>query len=214
MHPRLGRRQEFDERSRAFPVRALISATTPRSYTWRCTKWLDQGSEPACVGFSLSHELIARPKEHLEIGETDALAFYHRAQQLDQWPGEDYDGTSVLAGLKAAKERGLITEYRWAFGLDDLILAVGYKGPAVIGIDWFEDMFDPDPQGYVTPTGDVAGGHAILVNGVSVTKKHFRLRNSWGRSWGYPYGNCFIRWADMGKLLAAGGEAAIPIVRT
>ena len=54
---------QFDERSRAFPIRALIDADAkPRSYTWQCPVWLDQGTEGACVGFGVSHEAAARPE--------------------------------------------------------------------------------------------------------------------------------------------------------
>ncbi len=37
-----------------------------------------------------------------------AFKVYKRAQQLDEWPGEDYGGSSVNAACKVLRERGFI----------------------------------------------------------------------------------------------------------
>ena len=96
---KFGRLVEFDERSRKFPIRALIpKEVKPRSYTWRCSTCLDQGSLPACVGFAVSHEAAARPVEVPGITNDIARQIYYRAQKLDDIPGEDYEGSSVLGG--------------------------------------------------------------------------------------------------------------------
>lgn len=209
--PRLDRIVEFDETSREFPIRTLVPKK-PRSYTWRCDAWLDQGREGACVGFSWSHELAARPKPVGGLTDDFAHAVYKRAQKLDQWPGETYSGTSVIAGAKAVQELGYVGEYRWAFGLDDLILAVGYAGPAVLGVNWYEGMFRPDEKGYIHPSGNLSGGHAILCHSVNVKKRYFKLHNSWGSDWGNK-GECFVSFDDMDRLLKEQGEACVPIQR-
>ncbi len=207
------RRVQFDERSRNFPVRALLAAAVkPRSYTWPCPVQLDQGSEGACVGFSVSHEAAAKPVCIPAVTDATARALYQRARYLDEWPGEDYEGTSVLAGVKAGNEFGWYPEYRWAFGLDDLILAVGHKGPAVLGVNWHEGQMDADDRGFIHVTGPVVGGHAILCRGVNVKSKYFTLRNSWGSGWGLN-GDCRISFEGMDKLLRADGEACIPVRR-
>ena len=175
----LGRLIEFDERSRNFPVASLFGATKkPRSYTWRCETYLDQGASSSCVGHSWAHEIAARPAVD-EVDSSTAFGLYRRAQQLDQWPGEDPQmlGSSIIAGAKATIELGRIAEYRWAFGIDDLIMAVGYAGPAVVGTLWYENMFVPDSKGMISVGGRVAGGHAYLVKGVSVKKETFRIHN-------------------------------------
>lgn len=202
------RRVQFDERSRSFPVREALEGKTPRAYTWRCSAYLDQGSEGACVGFSWAHELAARPAEW-DVDYGMAMGIYRRARQLDDWPGEDYEGTSVLAGAKTAVEHGWIGSYRWAFGLEDLVLAVGYQGPAILGLNWHNDMMEPDDRGFVSPGGGIAGGHAILCRGVSVRQGYFTLRNSWGPNWGL-HGDCRVRMEDMASLLADDGEACVP----
>lgn len=230
----LNRLVQFDERSKAYRAVEGIEEKPLRSYSWRCNAWNDQGKEGACVGFAWSHELSARPSEY-PADATVAFKIYNRAKQLDDFPGEAYEGTSVLAGVKACQEivghhgKPLIGEYRWAFGIEDLVRTLGYKGPAVLGINWYEGMWQPDANGFVHPTGNVVGGHAILaravrivwrnghgaatMDNVDVEKSYITLRNSWGRDWGLG-GDCRISLYDMNVLLREQGEACIPVVRS
>lgn len=212
--PRLDRLPQWDPRNERYGIMEALrpEQKLPRSYTWRCSLNLDQGREGACVGFSVSHEGGGRPVIVPGITDATAQSLYKRAQQLDEWPGEQYSGTSVIAGIKAAVEKGWYLEYRWALDVDDLILAVGYKGPAVLGIDWWTGMYDTDEKGFVHANGTVAGGHAILCNGFSVPRQAFKLHNSWGAGWGVN-GECWLSVEDARKLLASGGEACIPSIR-
>jgi hypothetical protein len=204
---------EFDERSRAFPIRSLLASARPRSYTWACDVVLDQGAEGACVGFGWAHELAARPVVAAFVTNELARLIYREAQRVDEWPGEApaYEGTSVLAGAKTARLLGHIPEYRWAFGLDDLKLAVGYAGPAVIGVNWYEGMIEPD-RGMITPSGSIVGGHCVAVVGISMSRQDFTILNSWGAGWG-SNGRTRISWSDMERLLDEQGEACIPVLR-
>ena len=47
---RLARLEEFDNKSRKYPIRALHAGKKERSYTWGCNLYLDQGRSSACVG--------------------------------------------------------------------------------------------------------------------------------------------------------------------
>jgi hypothetical protein len=211
--PKFDRLVEFDERSRLFPIRALLGPGQPRSYTWSLPRGpLDQGREGACVGFAWAGEAAARPVVELDITDDVARSIYHEAQTLDEWQGEDYDGTSVLAGAKTMRRRGYITEYRWAFGLDDVLATVSRFGPVVFGLNWHADMMAPDVGGYLHPSGGVVGGHAILCNGVSVRQRHVIVTNSWGADWGLS-GRARIGWDDLAALLADDGEACVPVRR-
>lgn len=206
---RLDRLVMFDKRSEKFPLTAsLKTGKKPKSYTWRCGLYLDQGVEGSCTGCGITHELAARPVEvkRLHIGYAKRL--YLAAQTIDEWPGmePDYYGTTVLAAVKVAHHLGWFDSYRWAFGLDDLIMGVGHSGPAVLGLKWFEGMQNPGARSFISPTGRLVGGHCILCNGVDVKKECFRLHNSWGVDWGKK-GECFITFADMKKLLKDEGEA-------
>ena len=202
----------FDERSRQFPARMAVRAVAPRSRNWTCAINLDQCVEGACAGFAVSHEAAATPCVVPGITNAVARQVYKQAQRLDEWDGEDYDGTSVLAAMKAGKARGWWAGYRWAFGERDLAFAVGYLGPAVLGINWYADMETPDVSGQIHAAGGQLGGHAILCVGYDHARQMYRLHNSWGKDWGIG-GDCFISVADMTRLLAENGEAAIPMKR-
>lgn len=217
---RLDRLVHFDERSKNYPIRALVGDKPLRSYTWRLNTRLDQGSDGACVGFSWSHELAARPVEIQGITNSTALNTYYQAQQVDEWEGGAYpgavpfyEGTSVLAGAKAIQAQNHMKEYRWAFSLHDALLAIGYQGPGILGLYWTEDMFEPDENGFVKLTGEIAGGHAILVRAISVKKKYVTLANSWGESWGKG-GDCYMTFEDFEKALLNDGEFCVPVQRT
>lgn len=207
----LGRRIQVDDRNRNYPVRSLIRGTPPpRSYTWSCPIVLDQLQEGACVGFAFSHEAAARPVKVPNVSNAMARGLYKRAQDLDDYPGNNYEGTSILAGAKAAVERGWYTGYYWAYSLEYVILALGYKGPVVLGINWYEGMAETDRNGFVQVTGRILGGHAILATAVSLKKKAVKLHNSWGKDdWGIN-GEGWISFDDLDRLLHEEGEACVP----
>jgi Papain family cysteine protease len=227
---RLDRVKMVDLRSLNFPISdaLLVTEMKARSYTWSTTHVLDQGSEGACVGFGCSCELIARPAVEQGISNNFARLIYFEAQKKDPWPGGAYpgaspvyEGSSVLAGMQVLKEAGYIGEYRWAFDIHDLYLAVGYKGPAVIGVDWYEGMFSPDANGYIHPTGQIKGGHCVCIVGVKIVRdkfgvidmlrSYFTIQNSWGTDWGMN-GLCRITFVEM-LILWPGGDFAIPLLR-
>jgi hypothetical protein len=145
---------------------------------------------------------------------TNAAAFtiYYAAQKVDAWPGENYEGTSVLAGAKIVQSMGFLEEYRWAFSENDLALAVGYKGPAVLGTYWYEGMdnYQTDSSGrkWLKPTGNIRGGHCYIAHGYSVPLNGYKIWNSWGAPSEY-----WIKSEDMATLLANDGEACIPVKR-
>jgi hypothetical protein len=213
--PALGRHPFFDERSRGFPVRALL----PREVVRRKTIWelpnnfpLDQGEEGACVGFGFSGELAAAP---VVIPTDNQFAFdlYARAQAEDQKMGNVWDeGASMLAGAKACKLAGHVSSYRWAFGVDDVIDTLCAVGPVVIGIDWYSGMYDTTTDGLVQVFGDVVGGHCILLTGFWPAHPAWGDVVLWENSWGLSYGvngRGFIRVADLQRLLSAQGEACV-----
>jgi hypothetical protein len=225
MMPGLGRRPDFDPRSRAFPVRALVDERLPlRTRRWwipSAAPVLDQGAEGACVGFAVTNELRATPRPALDLDGTYAReAIYWEAQKIDPWDGGAYpgahpwyEGTSVLAGIKTAAAAGWYREYRWAFGEPDLAAAISHVGPAVLGLPWYRGMMQPDEDGHLQPTGEVVGGHAVLCLGINVPRAAYVIYNSWGPGWG-DRGRAWIARDAMARLLADDGEACIPTVRS
>jgi hypothetical protein len=216
------RLEYFDTRSRSFPISSILpQAAVPRSYSWRVREHFDQGSDGACVAFSLGHELNARPAEVAGITPRWLVEkVYWEAQKIDPWPGgaypgasPRYEGTSVLAGVKVLHKMGAFEEYRWAFGLQDLIRGVAYNGPAIIGVNWYSGMLNTTASGFIYPTGSLLGGHAVLVRGVNVKERRFTIRNSWGKNWGMN-GDAYISFSDMEALLHNRGEAVFAKKRT
>jgi hypothetical protein len=233
--PRLDRRKEFDERSRNFTVRAYLEQLPPakrmRGRTWSPGPVLDQGQEGACVGFACTHRRNGLPKRFGYTAE-DAQRVYKLAQTLDIWPGEDYDGTSVLAGMKAGQQMHWWEEYRWCGAgsqrvLDDVLDALDDIGPVVIGIDWLSGMMQPRPSGLLDCSGRIVGGHAVCVVGYRM-KARLRgeqrplevavIQQSWGTdhgagAYGQLGGFVFMKLDDLERLLHQQGEAVVPIER-
>ena len=217
---RLDRLVQFDERSRNYSINPTVSQKTPRSYTWRTTEWYNQRAEGACVSFALGHELNARPAEIKTISEDWLVkGLYWNAQRIDPWQGGSYpgavpfyEGTSVLAGVQILHKLGAFKTYRWAFNTDDIILGVGYNGPAVIGVNWYQGMINPDENGFIHPTGNLVGGHAVMLRAVNVKKEFFTIRNSWGREWGVD-GDCYITFNDLHNLMRQQGECVFLMER-
>lgn len=219
---RLDRLPRWDQQNEEYPIRAALTraqVAKPRGYTWRVPIWLDQGQEGACVGFAWTHELAARPTVVPDLTPYHARDLYHECQRIDPWEGGSYpgalpfyEGTDVLSGAKILQSRGAFAEYRWATSVDDLALAVGYKGPAVLGVNWYTGMLEVDAAGYIHVTGSIAGGHAILCHAVNVRERFFTLWNSWGPDWGRG-GTARVSFDDMERLLAEFGEACVPVRR-
>jgi hypothetical protein len=146
----------------------------------------------------------------------DPAVLYHEAQKVDEWPGEDYDGTSVRALFKVLKTRGYVEEYRWAFDAKTVIDHVLARGPVVLGTTWTRDMFMPDSKGYIYFTGPIEGGHAYTVIGCQLEHAcpdgsigRARIINSWGRGWGPHNGRAWITMKTLQALIEDYGEACV-----
>lgn len=219
--PRLDRVLCFDVRNFGYAIKDIVLAGKEIvSNAWRCRDHLNQGNEGACVGFGVTHELIARPVEVKSLTAKFAREkIYWEAQRLDPWDGgsypgakPQYEGTSVLAGLQAGRKLGYFDEYRWAFGIQELLLGLAHEGPAILGINWYEGMSEADRGGYIAPTGGLLGGHCILAKAVNVHEEYVTLHNSWGTRWG-DKGDCRITFSDLSRLLREDGEAAFCVRR-
>lgn len=221
--PRLGRIPAIDERSHL--PRFAMAAPKPERFfrNWLSPAWgewpavLDQGSTSQCVAYAcqkylLTHKIVNRPQESSE-------ALYKRAQGLDEWPGDNYDGTSVNGGMKALRQLGVVDHYTWAFEAEPALRHCLEIGPVVLGTDWCLGMFQTDAKGYIWPTGGIVGGHAYLMVGVHRLRRNpdgtvgaVRILNSWG-NWGQK-GRAWIALHVLEDLLAGlgrwPGEAAAP----
>jgi C1A family cysteine protease len=208
----LGRTVWHDERSRAFGATLApeIKTKTHRHYG----AVLDQGNLGSCTGNAMAQALNTKPfkQRGRTFRQEDAVALYSRATQIDPWVGEyppQDTGSSGLAVAKAAQERGWITGYRWAFGLDEALAALTLS-PLLIGTNWYSSMFFPNSDGYVFPTGFNQGGHEYLLLGLDVRKQRVTALNSWGSGWGRK-GRFFMTFDTLGTLLEQNGDVVVPV---
>jgi len=194
------------------PTPTPTPSTTPKrkSMYWESNEWWgNQGNTSQCVGYAWAHWIEDGPIRHGGIPPiVDPTYIYVNAQKIDEWPGENYDGTSIRAGAKFLKSINKISSYYWAFDLKTLIDTVLYLGPVVCGTNWYHGMFYPNASGVIRPTGRVLGGHAYVINGIDIDKKLFRIKNSWGQRWG-KNGFAYISFTDMEKLIRENGEICI-----
>ena len=214
-HPRLGRLIEFDDRSRSFALADHLGGVMEkplRSYTWANHQHMNQDPYgPICVAASEEQERTARPNQHPEDPVSVVMDLYHLAQSLDPWANEPHDGSTVLAGAKAAQQKGWITGYVWGFTLEAILLQLSWKGGVIMGTKWTEDMFNPDANGQIRPTGADAGGHAYRLGQIDVPRKRVWIDQTWEPNWGIN-GRAWLSWDDLDELRKDGGEAIVPVL--
>jgi hypothetical protein len=75
---------------------------------------LDQGNEGACTGFALAAVInfLLRARG-LGDRRVSPRMLYEMARRYDEWPGEDYDGSSARGGMKGWVRHGVCTRPTW-----------------------------------------------------------------------------------------------------
>lgn len=207
----LGRIHLPDARDHAYLIADVLPrarSLRPWRYWWDNGWWGDQGETPQCVAYAWEHWLDDGPVLHPKRPVFDPALIYQLAQENDETPGVNYEGTSVRGGAKALAFLGKIGEYRWAWNVETVANAVLQLGPVVVGTNFYQAMFEPDSRGFIRPGGALVGGHAYVLSGVNVWLKRFRMKNSWGRGWGQA-GHAWITFDDFARLLSEDGEACL-----
>jgi hypothetical protein len=204
----LGRLHAPDPRDRGFPIRSLLPEKVAlRSRYYHTGKVLDQGATPQCVAFAWKQWLDSAPIMDQDAKPPTPASIYQRAQAVDEWASTSHDGTSVRAGAKIMATDRRLGEYHWSTSINDVRDYLISTGTVVFGTDWTDDMFIPSAEGFLKPTGAIAGGHAYLCIGYNQPKGAFRFLNSWGVSWGTQKGRFWMAGEDVDALLQRDGEA-------
>jgi hypothetical protein len=74
---------------------------------------LDQGSEGACTGFGLAtvaNYLLLRRRVVPDNVPVSPRMLYELARRYDEWPGEDYSGSSARGAMKGWNKHGVCSE--------------------------------------------------------------------------------------------------------
>lgn len=205
---------DHDPRNRNYPVRGVLFKESAhlREKTWRGHYAWDQGQTPWCVAYSGKGMLNRFPFSKTvdyEIRSNHSFEeFYRGAQKLDEWEGENYDGTSGRGLLRYLSSLGVIREYRWCFGIDDVLRTLSHWGPVSVGTWWAAGMSNPDPaRRYVVErTGQYIGGHQYTAIGIDPRNEEVEFMNSWGKTFG-DRGRFRMKFSTLDSLLKDQGDA-------
>ena len=178
-----------------------------KSLVWNLPKVLDQGQTGHCVGFGWAGWSIAPPYENSKYTNKDAHDIYYEIKEIEGEPGQE-NGAYVRSGAKAMLARKRLSAYAFADDFSAIFKYFFTKGPIVIGTSWMNDMFDPDSNGFVKPTGGEAGGHCYLLVGYEINgqEQNLLFQNSWGSAWGLG-GRFRMKIDDFRSLWSNWGEA-------
>ncbi len=114
--------------------------------------FVNQGVEGACVGMGWASERSLSERRRF-----DGFAIYEHAKRVDEWDGEQYDGTSVRAGGRVCHEHGGpylarkkeprqdaalgIAAYRWATSVEDIVRVLAKdeaEAAAILNRGWVD----------------------------------------------------------------------------
>lgn len=176
---------------------------------------LDQGTEGACTGFGLAtvaNYLLLRRRVLPDNTPVSPRMCYELARRYDEWPGEDYSGSSARGAMKGWHKHGICAESEWEYqapskhGLTEKRSADARRRPlgayfrvnhkdvvamhsaiAEVGILYatctvHAGWQDVGSDGVIEQSEEILGGHAFAI--VAFDEEGFWLQNSWGPSWG------------------------------
>lgn len=189
------------------PIRLKRYMAKPRSLLA-----LDQKSEGACTGFGLAAVINLLNQERGSKAKVSPRMLYEMARKHDEWPGEDYAGSSCRGAIKgfanmgvcrssfwpykdgnagslsvrAAKDARSITigaYYRLNHRVSDFHAALNESGAIFCSANVHEGWSSRAiKQGVIPLSERRTGGHAFAL--VGYNSKGFWVQNSWGKSWG------------------------------
>ncbi len=180
-------------------------------------KWnipiLDQGNEGACTGFALAtvaHYLLTKRKGSSDRTQVSPGMLYTLAKRYDEWPGEEYEGSSARGAMKAWHKHGVCADSLWRanqkgdltnaqaadaakrplgayYRVNHKDLVAMHSAIAEVGILYATGLVHSgweqiNAEGIIPLKTTLRGGHAFAI--VAYDERGFWIQNSWGKSWG------------------------------
>ncbi|MBP0624988.1 C1 family peptidase [Cupriavidus consociatus] len=177
---------------------------------------LDQGKEGACTGYGLAtvaNYLLRRRRVVPDCMPVSPRMFYDLARRYDEWPGEDYSGSSARGAMKGWHKHGICSESLYTsrtpdkkgltkqrtsdarrrplgayFRVNHKDLVAMHAAIAEVGVLYatstvHEGWRDVGSNGVIELSDQPLGGHAFAI--VAYDDEGFWIQNSWGPSWGH-----------------------------
>lgn len=213
-HQRLGLFMDdrSEMRSMAEPFFTPSSRPLPKAFDWRwrgvITPVKDQGQCGSCWAFSTvgAYESAARIARAQVTDESEQFVVSY---DTENW---GCDGGWMSTAAQYLQETGTVSEQcmpyraddepipgpcqRWQKDLgginswatvnptvEDLKAAVS-QAPVAVGFNVYDDFFYYERGVYSHTTGELAGGHGVLIVGWNDWGQYFIVKNSWGKDWG------------------------------
>lgn len=173
---------------------------------------LDQGNEGACTGFGLTAVINLLNRKRNSTVQVSPRMLYEMAKRHDEWPGEQYSGSSCRGAIKGWYNMGVCTSDQWKYlpgqpgdltverakaarentigayyrlqpRVSDFHAALNETGAIYCSARTHSGWFSPNKQtGVITFEKEQQGGHAFAL--VGYNSKGFWIQNSWADSWG------------------------------
>ncbi|WP_298273517.1 C1 family peptidase [Geobacter sp.] len=197
---------------------------------------LDQGREGACTGFGLAAVInYLQWRKHLEtvlkndrkggkVLRVSPRMLYHMARIYDEWPGEDYEGSSCRGAMKGWHRHGVCAEKFWPYKAKFVKPKEGWQQDAArrpLGAYYRIDKDSvADMQAAIREVGAIYVSSSVhagwfldssatipeipMVDGetgghayamIGYTPRGFIVQNSWGAVWGY-HGFAILTYED------------------
>src|SRR5258708_395949 len=175
---------------------------------------LDQGKDGACTGFGLAtvaHYLLRTHKVTRDATSISPFMFYDLARRYDEWPGENYEGSSCRGAMKGWYKHGVCRETLWPmshpgaplgearaedaarrplgayFRVNHQSLVAMHSAIIEAGVLYARASVhggwqNAGKDGLIKKSDKILGGHAFAI--VAYDADGFWIQNSWSASWG------------------------------
>ena len=191
-----------------FVTVAQLPASFSPAHPWTV---LNQGTTPACVGFSgaLNEQvrLEIASNEMAVFSGPDLYAYCKVNDGAPNSPGTSIrvaidvlmrTGALVLSGDLPAGQRVKITAYARLFNASDIKTAILTFGSAWIVSDWPNSWFHP-VNGVFPKADQIVGGHGWTIVGWDDSRGAWLMQNSWGTSWALG-GRAWVGYATLDQV--------------